>query len=81
MWTTGAETFIRAFRSVDASADQCQFRTWLLTIGGNVLKDFGGGRRGADCALDDACADATGDPHEHAEASEAEHCSRPELQQ
>src|SRR5882672_7403938 len=35
------ETFIRAFRSVDRFRGQCQFRTWLLTIGGNVLKDFG----------------------------------------
>src|SRR5262245_6001635 len=35
------ETFVRAFRSVDRFRGQCQFRTWLLTIGGNVLKDFG----------------------------------------
>src|SRR2546426_7901018 len=33
------ETFIRAFRAVDRFRNQCQFRTWLLTIGGNVLKD------------------------------------------
>jgi len=51
----------------------CQFRTWLLTIGGNVLKDFG--RRAARrkvMPLDDGVRDATGDPHQHAEASEAE---------
>src|SRR5258705_3713906 len=35
------ETFIRAFRSVDRFRGQCQFRTWLLTIGGNGLKGFG----------------------------------------
>src|SRR3989440_12479725 len=35
------ETFIRAFRSGDRFRGQCQFRTWLMTIGGNVLKDFG----------------------------------------
>src|SRR2546427_124170 len=35
------ETFIRAFRSVDRFRGQCQFRTWLLTIGGYVLKEFG----------------------------------------
>src|SRR5260370_31027990 len=35
------DTFIRAFRSVDRFRGQCQFRTWLMTIGGNVLKDFG----------------------------------------
>ena len=67
------ETFIRAFRSVDRFRGQCQFRTWLLTIGGNVLKDFG--RRSARrkvVALDEHVRDATGDPHEHAVASEAE---------
>src|SRR5437870_13440654 len=33
------ETFIRAFRAVGRFRGQCRFRTWLLTIGGNVLKD------------------------------------------
>src|SRR5438034_9831596 len=33
------ETFIRAFRAVGRFRGQCQFRTWLMTIGGNVLKD------------------------------------------
>jgi RNA polymerase sigma-70 factor, ECF subfamily len=67
------ETFIRAFRSVDRFRGQCQFRTWLLTIGGNVLKDFG--RRAARrkvLPLDEGVRDARGDPHDHAEASEAE---------
>src|SRR5690348_6532866 len=35
------ETFIRAFRALDRFRGQCQFRTWLLTIGGNALKDAG----------------------------------------
>src|SRR5204863_2884266 len=35
------DTFIRAFRGVDRFRGQCQFRTWLMTIGGNVLKEFG----------------------------------------
>src|SRR5919201_3460900 len=67
------ETFIRAFRSVDRFRGQCQFRTWLLTIGGNVLKDFGrrASRRKV-VPLDEGVRDLTGDPHEHAEASEAE---------
>src|SRR2546427_5679209 len=39
------ETFIRAFRAGGRFRSQCQFRTWLLTIRGNVLKD--GGRRRA----------------------------------
>jgi len=67
------ETFVRAFRSVDRFRGQCQFRTWLLTIGGNVLKDFG--RRAARrkvVPLDETVRDATGDPLEHAEASEVQ---------
>ena len=67
------ETFIRAFRSVDRFRGQCQFRTWLLTIGGNVLKDFG--RRAARrkvVPLDESVRDVTGDPHEHAVAGEME---------
>ena len=35
------ETFIRAFRAVATFRGQCQFRTWLLTIGGYALKDLG----------------------------------------
>jgi len=71
------DTFIRAFRAVDRFGGQCQFRTWLLTIGGNVLKDHG--RRAARhrvVPLDDADAHGLaardGDPHERAEAGEAE---------
>jgi len=68
------ETLIRAFRSVDRFRGQCQFRTWLMTIGGNVLKDFG--RRIARgrkiMPLDDGVRDGAGDPHDHAEANEAE---------
>src|SRR5437762_5340944 len=65
------ETFIRAFRGVSGFRGQCQFRTWLLTIGGNVLKDFGrrASRRQV-VPLNDAVQDSRGDPHEHAEASE-----------
>ena len=66
------ETFVRAFRSVDRFRGQCQFRTWLMTIGGNVLKDFG--RRAARrkvVPLEEGVRDRAGDPHDHAEASEA----------
>jgi len=67
------ETFIRAFRSVDRFRGQCQFRTWLLTIGGNVLKDYGrrASRRKV-MPLDETVRDVAGDPHEQAVASEAE---------
>ena len=67
------ETFIRAFRSVDRFRGQCQFRTWLMTIGSNVLKDFG--RRSARrtiIPLDEGVRDGAGDPHDHAVAREAE---------
>jgi len=67
------EALIRAFRAVDRFRGQCQFRTWLLTIGGNVLKDHG--RRAARhkvVPLEEGLADKDGDPHERAEAGEAE---------
>jgi RNA polymerase sigma-70 factor (ECF subfamily) len=67
------ETFIRAFRSVHRFRGQCQYRTWLLTIGGNVLKDHGrrAGRRKV-MPLDEGVRDTRGNPHELAEASDAE---------
>lgn len=67
------DTFIRAFRAVDRFRGHCQFRTWLLTIGGNVLKDHG--RRAARhrvVPLDEGLRARDGDPHERAEAGEAE---------
>src|SRR5213082_930172 len=33
------EAFIRAFRALGRFRGQCRFRTWLMTIGGNLLKD------------------------------------------
>src|SRR5467141_3848744 len=66
------EALIRAFRSVDRFRGQCQFRSWLLTIGGNVLKDHG--RRAARhkvVPLDEELRSGDGDPHERAEAGEA----------
>jgi RNA polymerase sigma-70 factor (ECF subfamily) len=67
------DTFIRAFRAVDRFRGQCQFRTWLMAIGGNVLKDFGRKSvRRQNMPLDEAVRDERGDPHEHAEATEAE---------
>jgi RNA polymerase sigma-70 factor, ECF subfamily len=65
--------FIRAFRAVDRFRGQCQFRTWLLTIGGNVLKDHGrrAGRHQV-VPLDDELRARDGDPHERAEAGETE---------
>jgi RNA polymerase sigma-70 factor (ECF subfamily) len=67
------ESFVRAFKSVDRFRGHCQFRTWLLTIGGNVLKDLG--RRTARARvipLDEELRSRDGDPHERAVAAEAE---------
>jgi len=67
------EALIRAFRAVDRFRGQCQFRTWLLTIGGNLLKDHGrSAARHKVVALDDGLAARDGDPHERAEAGETE---------
>jgi len=67
------ETFIRAFRAIGGFRGQCQFRTWLLTIGGNALKDLG--RRMARrrvVPLDERLAARDGDPQQRAEAGETE---------
>lgn len=67
------ETFIKAFRAIDGFRGQCQFRTWLFTIGGNVAKDAG--RRSARrkvVPLTEDLRDADGDPQAIAEAGEAE---------
>jgi RNA polymerase sigma-70 factor, ECF subfamily len=76
------DTFIRAFRSVDRFRGQCQFRTWLMAIGGNVLKDFG--RRSVRrqvMPLDEDVRDTRGDPHDEAVAVEAEALLAKGLQQ
>jgi len=67
------ETFIRAFRALGRFRGQCQFRTWLMTIGGNVLKDaHRRSRRARVVPLGDDLRDTDGDPHEQAVADEAE---------
>ena len=67
------ETFIRAFRALGRFRGQCQFRTWLMTIGGNVLKDaHRRSRRARVVPLGDDLRDTDGDPHEQAVADETE---------
>ena len=67
------ETFIRAFRAVATFRGQCRFRTWLLTIGGNVLKDaHRRAKRSRVVPLGDDVRSTDGDPHERAVAAEAE---------
>jgi RNA polymerase sigma-70 factor (ECF subfamily) len=67
------ETFIRAFRRVHQFRGQCQFRTWLLTIGGNALKDLGRRvKRARLVPLDEGLRSAGGDPYEMVVAGETE---------
>jgi len=67
------ETFIRAFRKVGTFRGQCQFRTWLLTIGSNALKDAGRrAKRARIVPLDDRLRSAAGDPYELAVAGETQ---------
>lgn len=67
------DTFIRAFRALEQFRGQCRFRTWLLTIGGNVLKDaYRRGRRARVVPLDEELRSPDGDPHERAVAGEVE---------
>ncbi len=67
------DTLVRAFRAVGKFRGQCQFRTWLLTIGGNVLKDAG--RRSSRTRivpLEEELQAGGGDPHEEAVAGETQ---------
>jgi len=67
------EALIRAFRGVARFRGQCQFRTWLLTIGANVLKDFGRrAQRRQVVPLHEDLRAPDGDPHDTAVAGEAE---------
>ncbi len=67
------ETFIRAFRALDRFRGHCQFRTWLLTIGGNVLKDaVRRAKRTRVVPLDEEIRSTDGDPHERTVAAEME---------
>lgn len=67
------ETFIRAFRRVAQFRGQCQFRTWLLAIGSNALKDAGRrAKRARIVPLNDALRATGGDPYEVTVAGETE---------
>ncbi|HYK83102.1 MAG TPA: sigma-70 family RNA polymerase sigma factor [Gemmatimonadales bacterium] len=67
------ETFIRAFRALGKFRGQCRFRTWLFTIGGNVLKDaHRRAQRVRVVPLNEDFRSSDGDPLERAEAGEAE---------
>jgi len=66
------EALIRAFRGVASFRGQCQFRTWLMTIGANVMKDAARrAKRQQVLPLQDSLPARDGDPHEDAVANEA----------
>lgn len=67
------DTFIRAFRALGKFRGQCQLRTWLFTIGSNVLRDaHRSQKRVRVVPLTDELRASDGDPHEQAVAGEAE---------
>lgn len=72
------EMFFRAFRALDGWRGEAAFRSWLMTIASNLLKDQYRKRRGRTLvALEDHDLSSTDDPAATLEASEAErHLSR-----
>jgi RNA polymerase sigma-70 factor, ECF subfamily len=67
------ETFFRAFRALDGWRGEGSIRSWLFSIGGNLLKDEyrkGKGRRVL--SLEDRDIPDHADPHADLAASEAE---------
>jgi RNA polymerase sigma-70 factor (ECF subfamily) len=67
------ETFIRAFRALDGWRGEAAFRSWLLSIGSNLLKDQYRRRRGRiHVSLEDSDLSAADDPAATFDANEAE---------
>jgi len=59
------ETFVKAFRSVQRFKGSASFRTWLLAIGSNTLKDARRKRRPQVLSIEDREIVATsGNPHD-----------------
>ena len=67
------EAFFRAFRRIDGFRGGASFRTWIMTIGANALRDLGRRRRRRTVLpLEDRdVPDGRGDPHEGVVALEA----------
>jgi RNA polymerase sigma-70 factor (ECF subfamily) len=67
------DTFFRAFRGLDSWRGEASFRSWLFTIGGNLLRDEFRRRKGRQMlALDDRDLPDRADPHADLVATEAE---------
>jgi RNA polymerase sigma-70 factor (ECF subfamily) len=73
------ETLFRAFRRVDTWRGGATFRSWLLTIGSNLLRDHVRKRKGKLVPIDDRdVLDAT-NPETNLDATETEERVRVEL--
>ncbi len=67
------ETFIRAFRALESWRGEAAFRSWLLSIASNLLKDQYRRRRGrVVVSLEDSDLASTDDPAATLDAAEAE---------
>ena len=66
------ETLFRAFRRVDGWRGGASFRSWLLTIGSNLLRDQVRRRKGKLVPLDDRAIVAESNPHAELAAAETE---------
>lgn len=67
------ETFIRAFRALDSWRGEAAFRSWLLSIASNLLKDQFRKSRGRTLVpIEDSDLPANDDPAASLDASEAE---------
>jgi RNA polymerase sigma-70 factor (ECF subfamily) len=66
------ETLFRAFRRVESWRGGASFRSWLLTIGSNLLKDQVRKRKEKLVPIEDRDIPAASDPHAELAASDAE---------
>jgi len=65
------ETLFRAFRRVDSWRGGASFRSWLLTIGSNLLRDQARKKKGKLVSLEDRDIVDDSDPHSDLAAAEA----------
>jgi RNA polymerase sigma-70 factor (ECF subfamily) len=67
------DTLFRAFRRLATWRGEASFRSWLFTIGGNLLRDHFRARKSRRVqSLDDHDVPGSGDPHSDLAAGEAE---------
>lgn len=66
------ETLFRAFRRVDSWRGAASFRSWLLTIGSNLLRDQVRKQKGRLVSIDDRDIADESDPHADLAALEVE---------